>query len=64
MKYHYYDKIEPTDTQGARDSSEKSRFEQYVKEVNAYSRKCAKSESCNDRRVDKENTERDKIVYG
>jgi len=35
-----------------------------VKEVNAYSRKCAKSESCNDRRVDKENTERDKIVYG
>jgi len=64
VKYHYYDKIEPTDTQGARDSSEKSRFEQYVKEVNAYSRKCAKSESCNDRRVDKENTERDKIVYG
>ena len=64
VKYHYYDEIEPTDTQGARDSSEKSRFEQYVKEVNAYSRKCSKSETCIDRRVDKENSERDKIVYG
>jgi len=64
VKYHYYDKIEPTDTQGARDSSEKSRFEQYVKEVNAYSRKCADSESCNDRRVDKHARDRDKIVFG
>ena len=43
---------------------EKSRFEQYVKEVNAYSRKCSKRETCIDRRVDKENSERDKIVYG
>jgi len=33
VRYHYYDAVEPTDTQGARDTSEKTRFAQYVTEV-------------------------------
>jgi hypothetical protein len=54
--------IEPTDTQGARDTSEKTRFAQYVKEVNEYAAKCANS-GCSDPRVDKTPNGGDKIVY-
>ena len=62
VKYHYYDAVEPTDTQGARDTSEKARFAQYVREVNEYAAKCA-ADGCSDPRVDKSPGAAAKIVY-
>ena len=62
VKYHYYDDVEPTDTQGARDTSEKSRFAQYVTEVNEHALKCAES-GCNDPRVDNTQGAGPKITY-
>eukprot|EP00239_Pterosperma_sp_CCMP1384_P003369 CAMPEP_0197845404 /NCGR_PEP_ID=MMETSP1438-20131217/2340_1 /TAXON_ID=1461541 /ORGANISM="Pterosperma sp., Strain CCMP1384" /LENGTH=448 /DNA_ID=CAMNT_0043456687 /DNA_START=540 /DNA_END=1886 /DNA_ORIENTATION=- len=63
LPYHYYNEIEPNDSQSDRDKNEAARFAQWVRAVNAHARQCGKDPSCHDPRVNT-TIPGPRIVYG
>jgi len=63
LPYHYYNEIEPNESQSARDTAEAARFQQWLDTMNSYARTCAANSDCVDPRIDK-NYEGDRFQYG
>jgi len=72
LPYHYYNEIEPNDSQSSRDDNESARYKQWLDATNAYARNCTLTPSCEDPRIDKTANKaddragrgRDRFMYG